>query len=268
MGRVQKGYVKVHRLLAMQKAATFMQRILATGSILCNPNLKDMQTSASCGSRSRSWLNQAHADKFLLASGSRSSRALTTDFRRGLGVYNALNSQLDLPHPSIDQDAYSLGRLQPGKALKRRISEGFKVFLNGAKETSMMAMSREVVGKTSPNSFWRTVNLVLPFWEFVTGAWIREQAHSLLLSETLDTHFTMQLGWCLAKCQRFGKFPLVMGGVQNVGRNSKCWYCDDALLSHVTLFANITMPLSESGSQLDEQPYGTRGSTWDWIGTI
>lgn len=153
MGRVQKGYVKVHRLLAMQKAATFMQRILATGSILCNPNLKDMQTSASCGSRSRSWLNQAHADKFLLASGSRSSRALTTDFRRGLGVYNALNSQLDLPHPSIDQDAYSLGRLQPGKALKRRISEGFKVFLNGAKETSMMAMSREVVGKTSPNSF-------------------------------------------------------------------------------------------------------------------
>lgn len=95
----------------------------------------------------------------------------------------------------------------------------------------------------------------------MTGAWIREQAHSLLLSETLDTHFIMQLGWCLAKCQRFGKFPLVMGGVQNVGRNSKCWYCDDALLSHVTLFANITMPLSESGSQLDEQPYGTRGST-------
>ena len=165
-------------------------------------------------------------------------------------------------------EGYSLGRLQPGKALKRRISEGFKVFLNGAKETSMMAMSREVVGKTSPNSFWRTVNLALPFWEFVTGAWIREQAHSLLLSETLDTHFTMQLGWCLAKCQRFGKFPLVMGGVQNVGRNSKCWYCDDALLSHVTLFATITMPLSESGSQLDEQPYGTRGSTWDWIGTI
>lgn len=88
-----------------------MQGILATGSILCNPSLWDVQIFASCGSRSKSWLNQAHADKFLLASGSGSSRALTTGFRRGLGVYNALSSQLDSPHPSIDQDAYCLGRL-------------------------------------------------------------------------------------------------------------------------------------------------------------
>ena len=133
MDRVPQGHVKVHRLLAMQKAAPLMQGIFAAGSLRCNPKLKGRQTSASCGSRSRSCLNQATADKFFgfLIS------FLTCS-------HNRFPQRTGLEQPPDNPSAIS------GKARTSRVSEDLNVFLNGPKETSMMAMS--AAGKTSPKS--------------------------------------------------------------------------------------------------------------------